>query len=276
MFTPAALNDSQPIRSKDIVMPSLLVLAQAQRAGVEALLPIEIRKALEPVMVLSPADKERQPDRETRFGRTIRNALVSHRVLEREGLSQAICKHGDLRLRFKITEKGEAELAWHMLPMLKEAFPNLLDAVKEERVPTTAEGVVRASESDANMVNMVLLVTALLQDANGMKPVNTTHVRRATKALPFLRVAPEDVQPSASRKNEIKLDQVLRNMVGSNDKLKKLGLVERTKEGTTLTNKGMQRLLREVMLPQIPIPPGILAQATETLPDRRSRVRTKI
>ena len=243
----------EPLKSKELVIPSLLVLAQAERLGLGPVSSAQLENALRPVLPLSAADKESTPsDNMSRFGRKVRNLVSSHQTLLNAGLvKQAVAEEGDSRVYVRITPKGQALLFDHMLGMMSDTAPAVDKLLENEPAPRVVEGAPRALER--SLVDVALLVLAQTQAINGNKPVSTTLLRRAVKALPTLQVAPEDTAVLAGRK-DTKIDQILRNLLGSHKTLTKNRWARETESGLSITRRGKVRML-EVFLSQFPAPP---------------------
>lgn len=273
MFTEATTDPQETIRAKDVLIPALLVLAQAKRLEVGGLTSHQIQHALEPAMVLSEKDTEKMGDRTTRFSRTVRNALVSHQMLEREGWAQSSRAEGQTRVQFEITPKGQSKLFDHMLPIFQSVLPPIEMLLSQDVRPNVVEGAPRVSSSEVK--DVALLALALAQDAAGGEPVSPTAVRRVAKGLPTLQVAPEDLEPLPSHKAG-RLDRTFRNITSSHDALVKAGFARRTEQGLAMTEEGKAHLLNTYVLRFLPSPPSLEAAAARmenTAPAQPSRSR---
>lgn len=265
MFTDATDDPQGTIRSKDVLMPALLVLGQASRLGVGGLASHQIQHALEPAMVLSERDLEKMGDRTTRFSRTVRNALVSHQMLEKAGWAVSYREEGGLRTQFEITLEGEARLFDHMLPIFKSVLPPIEMLLDQDVQPNVVEGAPRATTSQ--VMDVALLALALAQDAADGASVSATSVRRVAKGLPTLQVAPEDVEPLPTHKAG-RLDRTFRNITSSHDALVKAGFARRDENGLSMSDEGKSHLLKTYLLRFLPSPPFLEAAAAKLESDR--------
>lgn len=256
MFTEATADPKETIRSRDVLIPALLVLGQAKRLEVGGLTSHQIQHALEPAMVLSEKDKEKMSDRTTRFSRTVRNALVSHQVLEKEGWAVSSREHGESSTRFEITLQGQSRLFDHMLPIFKSVLPPIEMLLSQDVRPNVVEGAPRATTEQ--VMDVALLALALAQDASDGAPVSPTAVRRVAKGLPTLQVAPEDLEPLPSHKAG-RLDRTFRNITSSHDALVKAGFAKRDDDGLSMSDEGKAHLLNTYVLRYLPSPPSLEA-----------------
>ena len=254
MFTEATVDPKETIRSKDVLIPALLVLGQAKRLGVGGLSSHQIQHALEPAMILSEKDKEKMSDRTTRFSRTVRNALVSHQMLEKEGW--AVSARADARTQLEITLQGQARLFDHMLPIFKSVLPPIEMLLSQDVRPNVVEGAPRATTEQ--VMDVALLALALAQDASGGASVSPTAVRRVAKGLPTLQVAPEDIEPLPSHKAG-RLDRTFRNITSSHDVLVKAGFAKRDADGLSMSDEGKAHLLNAYVLRYLPSPSSLEA-----------------
>lgn len=268
MFTESTVDPKATIRARDVLTPSLMILAQAKRLGLDGLGSREIQHALEPAMVMSEKDSERLPDRTSRFSRTVRNALVSHQMLEREGFATSKKEAGSGRTKFEITEAGQVHFFDHMLPMFQGALPPIEDLFLNEPTPVAVEGAPQVRAQDLQDVS--LLALALAEAANG-EPVSPTEVRRVAKSLPTLQVSPEDLEPLPSHKPG-RLDRTLRNITSSHNSLVRAGHAEKSEKGLSITPAGKVHLLNNYLLSILPTPPLLEAARAEqqVAPARKS------
>lgn len=251
MFTESTVDPQATIRARDVLMPSLMILAQAKRLGIGGLGSKEIQQALEPAMVMSDKDKERLPDRTSRFSRTVRNALVSHQMLERSGL--AVSRKEGGRTTFEITEAGQEFFFDHMLPVFQGALPPIEDLFDHEPTPVAVEGAPSVRASD--LQDVTLLALALAESASG-EPVSPTEVRRVAKGLPTLQVSPEDLEPLPSHKPG-RLDRTLRNITSSHNSLVRAGHATKEQGSLSIARAGKIHLLNRYLLSILPIPPSL-------------------
>ena len=257
----------EALRTRDVMMPALLVLAQADRIGAEGVTSAQVEQALESALPLSSMDREKQEGRSSRFSRTVRNTIVSHQTLEKQGLARRLrASEANPLVRLRITAKGQSLLCDHMLDMLSESLPTLESLAASEPTPRVVEGAARMGE--AELVNLAVLVLALAQKANEDRPVGTTLLRRAIKTR--LQVSPEDAQVLAGRR-DTKIDQILRNLLGSHDALTRFRFATRNEEGLAITAKGKAHLLNTVLLASVPAPPSIRSAAPSAAGARRPR-----
>lgn len=111
------LNDNQAqsrIREEDLIEPSLLILAKAERGNHGPITTAQLKAALKATLPLSDEDQAPLKNRsDTKIDQIIRN-LVSHRTLTRKELVHQ--EDG----KFSITEAGKAvvlDAFLNMLPM---------------------------------------------------------------------------------------------------------------------------------------------------------------
>ena len=250
---PQTTSQDQTLKSKDLILPSLLVLAQAERLGLGPVSSVQLENALRPVMALSEADMATTAsDNVSRFSRKLRNMVSSHQTLINAGLvKQAVVEEDESRVYVRITRKGQAQLFDHMLGMMSDTAPAIDKLLESDPAPQVVEGLARVSER--SLVDVALLVLAQTQAANDNKPVSTTLLRRAIKALPTLQVSPEDTEVLAGRK-DTKIDQILRNLLGSHKTLTRNRWARETESGLSITQGGKVRML-DCLLSNFPAPP---------------------
>lgn len=249
---PQSSSSDTSLKTQDLILPSLMVLAQAERLGLGPITSAQLENALRPALPLSAADQESTAsDSLSRFGRKVRNLVSSHQTLINAGLVKPVEVEGETRAYVRISPKGQALLFDHMLGLMSDTAPAIDKLMEAEPVLSAVEGAPRALERTLSEVT--LLVLAQAQAANGGKPVNTTLLRRAVKALPTLQVAPEDTEVLAGRK-DTKIDQVLRNLIGSHKTLTRNRWARETDTGLSITQHGKVHLL-SVFLSQFPSPP---------------------
>lgn len=267
MFTESTVDPKATIRARDVIIPSLMILAQAKRLGMDGLGSREIQKALEPAMVMSEKDRERLPDRTSRFSRTVRNALVSHQMLERAGFAVSTKEAGSGRTKLEITEAGQVYFFDHMLPMFQGALPPIENLFMKEPTPLAVEGAPPVRARDLQDVS--LLALALAEAVNG-RPVSPTEVRRVAKGLPTLQVSPEDLEPLPSHKPG-RLDRTLRNITSSHNSLVRAGHAKKSEQGLSITPAGKVHLLNSYLLSILPTPPSLeeARMSQEAVPARK-------
>ena len=243
-----------PIRARELVLPSLLVLAQAHRLGLGPLGSHQLENALRPAMPLSQADLESTPaSRGTRFGRTVRNLVSSHQTLINLGFArQAVTDDEDVRVSLEITPKGQAQLFDHMLGLMAMTAPAIDTLLEQKPVLRVVEGAPRTSERD--LVDVALLVLAQTQASNEGKPVSNQLLRRAIKAMPTLAVSSEDIKTIKGQDTITRFDRVLYNLTGSHKTLTKNRWARETSNGLSITQRGKVHLLG-FLLSQFPAPP---------------------
>lgn len=261
MFKESVTNARESVRPQDLVIPALLALAQANQLSAGPLTSTQIKKTLAPAIVQSPADREKtSADDVDRFGRSIRNLVSSHSVLVRMGVAKSVRQERSTHTHLEITPRGISTLCDAMLPLLAETMPSLESLSNEDQILSVRPEAPRATER--SLLNLSLLMLAQLQSANAGKPITTTLLRRAVKGLHVLSVSPEDIEVLPGRK-DTRIDQVLRNLFGSNDTLAKSGLATRSEKGLAITSKGKAHLLYEVLLPLLPQSPVLKEVAAE-------------
>lgn len=246
-------SSQDPIRSRDLVLPSLLVLAQAEQLGLGPLTSGQLENALRPAMPLTSADTESTPaSRGTRFGRTVRNLVSSHQTLMNLGLArQAVTEDDNVRVSLEITPKGQERLFDHLMGMMTMDASTLDALMAEKPVLRVVEDAPRTRERD--LVDVALIVLAQIQASNDGKPVSNVLLRRGIKAMPGLAVSPEDLKPMKSETTP-RLDRVLYNLTGSHKTLTKNRWARETSEGLSLTRRGKRHLLG-FLLSSFPAPP---------------------
>lgn len=231
IFAPSFLSPHEAVQERDLVVPILLVLAQAEREQCGPVTTFQLHTSLRQIVNLSDADKEVvRRDSVTRFQRTLQN-VISHDLLTAE---KFVARKDN---GWVITQRGQAHLLGYLFEDAKE-----MDSVA--RVDFAKK--TRVVES---IVAFHMLVRLAELQRNNKRPVSTTQLRLDVKSSLPLSIA--DLDPLKSRTDK-KIDQIARNVISHNT-LTKNGLATRSEKGLVITLAGKAHVL-DRMLESFPKP----------------------
>ena len=225
LFGDSLFDNTHPVEERDLVVPMLLIMAQADRKNHGPVSTFQFTTVLKNLFVMSEEDdKIVKRDNVTRFQRTLQN-VISHDLLTAN--KYATRKDNG----WVITPKGRAHLLNYLLEP-KEPLPG-----NEMRV---IDGGPRVLETTIAFYMLVRL--SELQKDNTI-PVTTAQLRRDIKSS--LPLSVEDLAPLKNRP-DTKIDQVVRNIVSHNT-LTKEGYCTRSKKGLVITQKGKVKVLNNLL-----------------------------
>lgn len=213
-----------PLTEKDLKIPILLLLAQAQIQGIAALSTPQIRDAVTRSVVASPADLETTSSGEVRIERMARNLVSSHKVLEKEGLAK---NENGLT---SITPEGERKLVeFFVMAMQGETEEDGID------VPDSFEDLPSLSESELVAPALMEMVKAHI---NGSGPVSTAKlISGISDNVPMGKADKEVLSSGGLRGNRIIYN------LRSHKKLTSNGFATSTPDGFEIAEKGWSHLL---------------------------------
>lgn len=275
------LPSSDRIREADLIIPALVVMAQAKRFGTGAIVIADLERDIGTALPLRPVDLEvTSSDTVTRFQRTARN-LISHQTLVKKGLAQSVEGWDPACSYLEITPKGMGFLFDHMISLFNDQVPDIEALKKAEPVVQAVPGAQRQGAS--SLKEVALLVLGVLQHKNEGNPVDATLLRRGIKALAgtAFDLSEKDLEMETSPGKagvhaDTRFDRVLRNLLVSHQTLTKTNLAQRTDEGFSLTDEGKAQLVSENLLAFAPPPPSVrraLEEAEAPSPPRRTGPR---
>ena len=230
------VDDQKPVQERDLIVPMLLVLAQADRQDHGPVTTFQMHSALKQIFAMSEEDEEVvrvrgvQGEHVTRFMRTVRN-VISHDGLTRDGLAKRTPEG------LTITPEGRAHLLGFLLEP-KDPLPN-----GEMRVLTDGERILE------NAIAFRMLVRLAELQKDNKTPVATSQLRKDLKSSFPLSV--QDLAPLKNR-SDTKIDQIARNVVSHNT-LTKNSWATRSEKGFVISNAGKAYVL-DTLLDVIPSP----------------------
>ena len=225
IFSQSTVSGQEPVQERDLVIPILLVLAQAERQNHGPVSTFQLHTVLKQIVELSDADQEIvKRENVTRFQRTVQN-VISHDLLTSEKL---VVRNEN---GWTITPRGRA---------------HLLDALFEEtREPDSQARVDFDSKTrivESIVAFHMLVRLAELQRGNN-KPVSITQLRKDVKnSIPL---SASDLRPLKNRQ-DCKIDQIVRNVISHNT-LTKNGHATRSEKGLVITIAGKAHVLDNLL-----------------------------
>lgn len=230
IFGESLLDPTRPAEEKDLVVPMLLVMAQADRSGQAPLSTFQIHEALKDSFEMSDKDEEVvRREKVTRFRRTIDN-VIAHDLLTRDGLAKKEPREQG-GYNWSITPRGRAYLLDFMLEP-KDPLPD-----GEMRVLSTGERLLE------NVVAFYMLVRLAELQKDNKKAVPIPQLRKDIKSS--LPLSVQDLAPLKNR-TDTKIDQIVRNIISHNT-LTKNGWATRTEKGLVITVKGKGHVLDHLL-----------------------------
>jgi hypothetical protein len=227
----STMSKDHRIHEKDLILPALMVLAQAEKVGHGAVSSFQLYAALRQALVLSDDDHEATPGARgvSRFRRTVYN-MVSHNTLIENRLATYSPKG------FKITKRGKAMLLDIMLGPTRE--------IDHSEPPVATENAARVFE-DSVAFRMLIRLAELQKGPGVSKPISMTKLRREVKAS--LPMSEEDLGALKNR-TDTRIDQIIRNVV-SHDTLTRPGYAryDQVKGGLSITATGKSFVLDQII-----------------------------
>ncbi len=266
------VKSNERIREADLILPALVVLAQAKRFETGGVALVDLERDIGTVMPLRSVDMEVTPgDKVTRYQRTVRN-LNSHQTLVKMGVAEVVAGPEPSYSYLSITPAGMNHLFKHMVAMFDSHLPSLETLKAGEPHIKAVPGNERIGE--AKLKEVALLVLGILENKGEGAAVEPTVLRRGIKALSGVafEFSEADIEMLPSRpgaKADTRIDQVLRNMIGSNKTLTRTNYAERVDSGLRLTDEGRAHVVMDDLLGAVPPPPSVrkaLAALQEAAP----------
>lgn len=224
MFNKENSETSGPITEKDLLIPILLVLAQAQHQGLSGLSTPQIRDAVVKAVTPSPTDLEVLGSGEVRVERLTRNAISSHKALEKKGYAE--------------TQNGSTSITLDGQKKLVEFFVLAMQGeVSEEgvEVPSDFDDLPGLTESELVAPALMELVKAHI---NGSGPVSTAKLISGISTN--VPMGKEDKERVAS--GDVRGERLIRNLK-SHKTLVKKGFALESTDGLTIADEGWKHLL---------------------------------
>lgn len=212
------------IAEKDLIIPILLVLAHAKNQKLEGLATPQIRDAVTRAMVASPDDLKVTSSGEVRLERQARNAISSHKTLQKKGFAEM--QDGLTH----ITLEGQKKLVeFFVLAMQGEAQEEGIDVPSDfNDLPTLSEGELVAPA----------LMELVKAEINGSGPVSTAKlITGIQENVPMGKSDMEKI-PSGDVRNE----RLIRNLK-SHKTLVSKGYATEMPEGLKIAQGGWEHLL---------------------------------
>lgn len=232
LFGDSLLDSESVIQEKDLIFPTLLVLAKADMENQGPITTFQLHAIFKDLFVLSETDEEivRNDRNVTRFRRTLDN-IFSHDLLTRQKWAKRE------KTGWTITEQGRSFL---------------LDCLLEPKDPLP-NGEMRVLSQGEKLIESVLAFQMLVRLAELQKtektPISTNQLRKDIKSSLPLTVS--DLFPLKNR-SDTKIDQIIRNVISHNT-LTKNGWCTRDEKGLIITDKGKARVLN-FLLEALPSP----------------------
>jgi hypothetical protein len=219
-----------PVSEKALVLPILLVLAQAKAQTLPGLSTAQIRDTITSRLVASPADLETTSSGEVRLERMVRNAISSHKALERAGLAET--REG----LTSITNAGERHLALAFVSAMRKD-PNAPvdpDAVIDDEIEDLPP-LPPLSEGDLVFPALMELAAA---EEKGDGPVSTGQLLMGIRVnVPF---GAADIERVGS--GDIRVERLVRNL-RSHKSLVSRGYATESEGGLEIAEDGWKYLV---------------------------------
>ena len=225
IFSESALSENEIVQERDLVVPILLVLAQAERHKHGPVSTFQLHTVLKQIIALSAADQEIvKRENVTRFQRTVQN-VISHDLLTSEKL---VVRNDN---GWTITPRGRAHL-------LDQLFQETKELDGQARVDFDSK--TRLVE---NIVSFHMLVRLAELQRGNSRPVSITQLRKGVKKS--IPLSASDLRPLKNRQ-DCKIDQIVRNVISHNT-LTKNGYVTRSEKGLVITIAGKAHVLDNLL-----------------------------
>lgn len=256
IFDKSAHSSSDAVSEQALVVPTLLILAQAERLEHGPVSTFQLHEILSQMIAMSEDDiKPMGSDHVPRFRRTVQN-MISHELLTGKGRGWATkTKEG-----LTITPEGRGAL-------LDILFSDPREIPSQARVDFGSQ--TRIVE---NMVAFQMLIRLAELHVESKAPVSTTQLRSDIKnSIPL---SASDLKPLKNRRDH-KIDQIIRNVI-SHKTLTRKGFAEASDKGLSITLEGKGYVLDNI-LSSFPAPNFTYMVAKEkefqdNVNQRRSRV----
>lgn len=233
MFPKENSESNTPLTEKDLIIPILLVLSKAQQQGLPGLSTPQIRDLVVKAVVPSQADLEVVSSGEVRVERLARNAISSHKALEKKG--------------YALTSNGLTSITFEGQKKLVEFFVLAMQGEAEE------DGIEVPSDFDSEpLTESVLVAPALMElvkaHINGSGPVSIAKLISGISSN--VTMSKEDKEKIGS--GDVRGERLIRNLK-SHKTLVKKGLATESVDGLEIADEGW-KLLLNAYLDIIPTP----------------------